>query len=103
MALYSAAVLDVFGEHWCEMAVDAGPLMTAAETLALGETWIATALGHINNQPGGDFVMPYGIATSAVPNSAGSNRTVQSLEPSTAKVAAAPWNKNGPWVSGVWL
>ena len=65
MALYSAAVLDVFGEFFCEMAIDAGPLMTAAETLALGETWIATALGHINNQPGGDFVMPFGIATSA--------------------------------------
>ena len=65
MALYSAAVLDIFGEFFCEMAIDAGPLMTAAETLAEGETWIATALGHINNQPGGDFVMPFGIASSA--------------------------------------
>ena len=65
MALYSAAVLDIFGEHFCEMAVDGGPLMTPDETLALGETWIGTALGHINNQPGGDFVIPNGVATSA--------------------------------------
>ena len=65
MALYSAAALDIFGEFFCEMALDAGPLMTADETLAEGEMWIATALGHINNQPGGDFVMPFGIASSA--------------------------------------
>ena len=65
MALYAAAVLDIYGEHWCEMAVDAGPLMTPDETLALGETWIATALGHINNQPGGDFAVANGVATSA--------------------------------------
>ena len=65
MALYSAAVLDIFGEHWCEMALDAGPLMTEDETLAEGEMWIATALGHINNQPGGDFVIANGVATSA--------------------------------------
>ena len=65
MALYVAAVLDIYGEHFCEMALDAGPLMTVDETLALGETWIATALGHINNQPGGDFVVANGVATSA--------------------------------------
>ena len=65
MALYAAAVLDFFGEFFCEMTLDGGPLMTPDATLAEGEMWIATALGHINSEPGGDFVMPQGIATSA--------------------------------------
>ena len=46
-ALYAAAPLDVMGEFFCEMAVDAGPKLTPSETLMLGEEWIATALGHI--------------------------------------------------------
>ncbi len=43
------------------------------------------------------------MATKPVPKSAGSKRTDQSLEPMIANVAAAPWKRNGPWVSGVWL
>jgi hypothetical protein len=63
VALYIAANMDVLGEFFCEMAVDEGPLMSATETLNLGESWIATALGHISSL--GDFEMPYGIASSA--------------------------------------
>lgn len=58
-ALYVAAPLNVMGDFFCEMAVDAGPLMTPTETLQLGEQWIATALEHIGQA--GDFEMPFGI------------------------------------------
>lgn len=63
VALYIAANMDVLGEFFCEMAVDGGSLMSATETLTMGEGWIATALGHISSL--GDFEMPYGIASSA--------------------------------------
>lgn len=58
-ALYVAASLDVFGELFCEMALDAGPLMTPNETLTVGEEWIERALSKISAT--GDFEMPNGI------------------------------------------
>src|SRR5690606_17321744 len=58
-ALYVAAPLDIFGEFFCEMAVDAGPLMTPEQTLAMGEEWIEVALDHIAEA--GDFELPFGI------------------------------------------
>ena len=46
------------------MAFDAGPLMTPTEVLTLGESWIATAMGHITSL--GDFAIPNGISSSAL-------------------------------------
>lgn len=51
-AIYAGLSYQVFGEHWCEMAVDVGPLMTPQQTLAKGEEWFTRALGHIGT---GDF------------------------------------------------
>lgn len=62
-ALYAAAPIDVLGEFMCEMAIDAGPLMTPQETLAYGEQWIETALGHIAQA--GNFELPFGITGPA--------------------------------------
>lgn len=63
-AIYMAAALDHFGEFYCEMALDVGPLLTPDEVLALAEEWITVrALAHIDNV--GDFAMPFGIASSA--------------------------------------
>ncbi len=63
-AIYSAAAYEHFGSFFCEMTFDGGPLQTPAQILAQAETWIGTAQGHIASA-GGDFAMPYGIASSA--------------------------------------
>lgn len=55
-ATYAGLVYQVFGEHWCEVAVDQGPILTPAESLAEAEDWFDTALGHI--QSAGDFATP---------------------------------------------
>ncbi|MDH3423776.1 MAG: hypothetical protein OEN00_12345, partial [Gemmatimonadota bacterium] len=41
-AFYTAAILDIFGEHFCEFAVDSGPLLTPTATLNLAEGWADT-------------------------------------------------------------
>lgn len=58
-SLYAAIALEVFGQFFCEMALDAGPIMSPDETLAAAEQWATTALGHIATT--GDFEMPNGI------------------------------------------
>lgn len=55
-ATYAGYVYQVFGEHWCEVAVDRGPLMTPEETLREAEEWFDLALGHV--QSTGDFSTP---------------------------------------------
>ena len=47
-ATYAGLTYQTFGEHWCEMAVDVGPLMTPEETLGVGEQWFDRALQHIS-------------------------------------------------------
>ena len=59
-SIYSAAVLDHFGEVFCEMALDEGPLLTPGETLQEASNWLDRADTHIANA-GGDFELPYGI------------------------------------------
>ncbi len=61
-ALYAGAALNIFGEFFCETALDIGPLMTQDETLALAEEWVNIALGHIANT--GDFELEHGATTS---------------------------------------
>ncbi|MEX2583298.1 MAG: RagB/SusD family nutrient uptake outer membrane protein, partial [Gemmatimonadota bacterium] len=63
LALYSAANITLFGEFFCDISIDAGPLLSPEQALLEGEQWIATALGHIAAT--GDFALPHGIASSA--------------------------------------
>ena len=62
-AIYAGANLSLMGSSLCEVTVNAGPLMTPAQTLTLAEEWLTKALGHI--QTTNDFAMPHGISTSA--------------------------------------
>ena len=65
-AIYVAAALTHMGEFLCESAIDGSVLLTPSDMLGMAEDWITNrALVHIAANPGGDFVMPFGIATSA--------------------------------------
>ena len=80
-ALYSSIAYTLFGEHLCEITFSsagavAGKLKTPTETLAVGEGWLTTALGHIQTHIS-DFVaaggtdaearaLPYSITTDVV-------------------------------------
>ncbi|MEX2582094.1 MAG: RagB/SusD family nutrient uptake outer membrane protein, partial [Gemmatimonadota bacterium] len=54
-ALYTGATLGVFGEHFCEMTIDAGPLMTPTQTLDLALEWIGRAQTHFAQT--GDYAL----------------------------------------------
>ena len=60
-SLYSGAVLSHLGSRLCEIAIDAGTLLTPAQTLDQAETLLSRALSEI----GTDFEVPYGISSSA--------------------------------------
>ncbi|MBI4520122.1 MAG: RagB/SusD family nutrient uptake outer membrane protein [Gemmatimonadetes bacterium] len=62
-AIYVAASLTHMGEFMCEAAIDGSELLTPPEVLKLAETWVGTALGHIDKF--GEFAMPFGVARSA--------------------------------------
>ncbi len=63
-AIWAGVAYGLFGEHFCEMAFDAGPIMSADETLAEAEQWFTRALTHI--QAAGDFAIPGGTTASAL-------------------------------------
>ena len=46
-ATYAGLVYEIFGETFCEVTVDVGPLMKPDEVLARSEQWFTTALGHL--------------------------------------------------------
>jgi starch-binding outer membrane protein, SusD/RagB family len=52
-ATYAGLSYQIFGETFCELAVNVGPLMTPEQVLEEGERWFTTALDHIENT--GDF------------------------------------------------
>lgn len=58
-ALYAAISLEVFGDVFCEVAIDGGELMTPDATLAIAEDWVDRALTHIATT--GDFELPNGV------------------------------------------
>jgi hypothetical protein len=62
-AIYAGIVYTYFGEFFCEVMANAGPLMTWTESLQLGEQWFTRALGHIGTA--GDFAIPTGVTSSA--------------------------------------
>jgi hypothetical protein len=49
VATYAGLVYQVFGETYCELTVDTGPLMQPSEVLARSEQWFTTALGHLGS------------------------------------------------------
>lgn len=61
-AVYNGFAYEFLGTHFCEMAVDGGPLMSPDQTLAQAEEWLTTALGHIGTT--GDFAIPDGVTPS---------------------------------------
>lgn len=48
LALYNAAALDLFGEYFCEFAIDSGELLTPNQTLAIARNWTDSALAQID-------------------------------------------------------
>jgi hypothetical protein len=62
-AIYAGIAYTTFGEFFCEVTADSGPLMAWNESLALGEQWFTRALDHITTA--GDFAVGTGISTSA--------------------------------------
>ncbi len=48
-AVYAGLVYEIFGETFCEITVDVGPLMQPDEVLARSEEWFTTALGHLGS------------------------------------------------------
>ncbi len=59
-ATYAGLVYQVFGETYCELTVDVGPLMQANEVLGKSEEWFTRALGHMGT---GDFEI---VSTSSL-------------------------------------
>jgi hypothetical protein len=66
-ATYAGLIYSIFGETFCELTVDVGPLMQPAEVLARSEQWFTTALGHMGS---GDF----DIVSTREPEAAGAAR-----------------------------
>jgi hypothetical protein len=56
VAFYTAATLDIFGEHFCEFAIDGGQLLTPANTLDSAEVWVDRTMTAIT-AAGGDFAI----------------------------------------------
>lgn len=48
-ATYAGLVYQIFGETFCEVAVDVGPILTPDQVLARSEAWFTTALDHIGS------------------------------------------------------
>lgn len=63
-SLYAGATLSWMGSSLCESAIDGGPLMTSAATLAEADRWLTQAIAEVASA-GGDFAMPHGVASSA--------------------------------------
>lgn len=49
-ATYAGLVYQIFGETFCELTVDSGPLMTPEEVLQRSESWFTTALNHMGGR-----------------------------------------------------
>ena len=62
-AIYAGIAYTYFGEFFCEVTANGGPLMSWDESLATAEQWFTTALGHI--QATGDFEIATDVTTSA--------------------------------------
>jgi hypothetical protein len=84
-AFYVAAILDVFGEYFCESAIDGGPMLTPANMLDSAEAWVGNVFAAITAN-GGDFP----ISTSAGTQSSSIQASAYGLR------ARIRWARNGP-------
>jgi hypothetical protein len=64
-SMYEGAVYAWMGATLCEGAVNGGKMLTQAEMYALADQTLTRAITEIG-AAGGDFAMPFGIATSAL-------------------------------------
>lgn len=64
LAIYNGAIYNLFGEHFCEIAFEGGPLLSPDQVLTGAEDWLTKALSHIE-AAGGDFPLPDGTSASA--------------------------------------
>lgn len=62
-AIYAGVAYGILGEHFCEVAVEEGALMSPDETLGEAERWVTSALEHVGAT--GDFTIPNGVSASA--------------------------------------
>jgi hypothetical protein len=75
------------GSALCESAIGGGELLTSDQTLALADEWLTKALTEIQ-ATGGDFPVPYGIATSARTMTLGLRAQVRWMKGDNAGAAA---------------
>lgn len=61
-AIYAGLTYTFYGELYCEITADTGPLMSWQQSLDKAEEWYTKALTHIG---GSDFAIPNGVAPSA--------------------------------------
>ncbi|MEX2581630.1 MAG: hypothetical protein WD766_00015 [Gemmatimonadota bacterium] len=62
-AIYAGLTYTFFGELYCEITANTGPLMSSQQSLEVAEEWFTKALTHI--QSTGDFAIPSGVTSSA--------------------------------------
>src|SRR5690606_26431186 len=62
-ALYTGVAYTLMGEYFCEVTANTGPLMSWSASLAEGEKWFTTALGHMAST--GSFAIPTGITSDS--------------------------------------
>lgn len=59
LGLYNTAVMDVFGEFFCEFAIDGGPMLTPSQTLDIAEGWADSTLAQIDAAVGAAGTFEY--------------------------------------------
>lgn len=88
-AFYTAAILDVFGEYFCEAAISTlaadGGFMTPANTLDSAEAWVQKTLDAVTAN-GADFA----ITTTAGTHTSSIQTSARGL------LARIRWARNGP-------
>jgi hypothetical protein len=62
-AIYAGLAYTQFGEHFCEVTADVGPLMSWKQALEEGERYLTLAIGHV--ETAGDYPIAAGVTTSA--------------------------------------
>lgn len=62
-AIYAGLTYTFFGELYCEITANTGPLMSWEQSLGVAEEWFTKALTHI--QGTGDFEIPNDVSPSA--------------------------------------
>jgi hypothetical protein len=92
-ATYVGFNLAFFGDSFCSMAVDQGPLMTPTQTRRMAEEWFTNALGHAQaaGAPVTSLVTPsFNVATAARVGRARVRLALGDLDGAAADAALVP-------------